>query len=390
MRYELRTDNQLVLRDGKPFGEDGSFGGTGLSWVMPQTLAGMVRTSIGFGRGDNYFSEESSRKEILNVGIEKLSILVDINGLKTQLFPIPADILFFNSESNDKLKPVSLSFLSLQNNEGTDITNRDWLIPYCDFKGKPSKNIPFQLYKETLNKYIDGNFDSSEKSLWEMGIANPILTQRVHNGIDENSRVTKEGKLFSNKELYLSVKRDREIYPLSIQFDIFNITANERLSDVTYLGAERKTVAVRISDIPFPSFPTQTFSKKRFLKLILVTQGNFGGWCPDWLRPNLESDKIDFINIPGTQYKVRLRSACISGWEGVSGYDYTKKEKIAQKPFKKLVRTGSLYLIEIENPDESEKIAEYFWGTSLCGKDSQEHRDGYGLTIVACADNQVK
>ena len=45
LSYNITSEDSIILRDGKPFG-NGEFGGTSLNWPLPQTLSGMVRTSV--------------------------------------------------------------------------------------------------------------------------------------------------------------------------------------------------------------------------------------------------------------------------------------------------------------------------------------------------------
>lgn len=127
------------------------------------------------------------------------------------------------------------------------------------------------------------------------------------------------------------------------------------------------------------------FARKRFLKLILLTHGGFGGWCPEWLMPNLNAKSTEFVAIPGTDFKVRLRSACVNGWDGVSGWDYANGKP---KALTKLVRPGSVYLLEIQNPEQSGDVAKMLWGNSLC--DGQMKKDGFGLVAVGLAEDQAK
>lgn len=55
----------------------------------------------------------------------------------------------------------------------------------------------------------------------------------------------------------------------------------------------------------------------------------------------------------------------MNGWEGVSGWDFAKKQP---KSMKKLVRPGAVYLIEIKDVNQSSDIAKYLWGCNLFSK----------------------
>ena len=55
---------------------------------------------------------------------------------------------------------------------------------------------------------------------------------------------------------------------------------------------------------------------------------------------------------------------------------------------KKLVKPGSVYLMEVQDPAQTEAIAAHFWGSAL--GDEGETREGYGLVAVASAKNQIQ
>ena len=404
MRFQIQTDQPLIFRDGKPFGEDTSFGGSAYDWVMPQTLAGMVRTAVGFSKGDDYFNSEQNRNAILEVGIEKILPTAMINNKMISLAPIPKDIIL--TENPEKLPESNghntltlnlLKFGSLPKGSGTDIPNPDWLIPSLDIKDKPAKKTPFRLKWDFFEHYQNCDLkDKKNYLLTEMGIDSPFSQFRLHNGINRETGTTGDGRLFSNRELYLwAVDGENEVgskirVPLQISFEISGSIEAEKIDKTLYLGGDRKTVQFKATDQGFPEIPSD-FSGKKFLKLILLTHGSFGGWCPDWLKPDLNANSIDYVKIPGTSHSIRLRSACVNGWDGISGWDYSKKRKGASKgepkPMKKLVPPGSVYLIELENQDESNTIAHYFQGAAL--GDIKEIREGFGLIAVGLADNQI-
>ncbi|MDG5816170.1 type III-B CRISPR module-associated Cmr3 family protein [Chitinispirillales bacterium ANBcel5] len=385
MRYTIQTEDQLILRDGKPFGDEGLFGGTSCSWVMPQTLAGMVRTAIGFAQDPNYFLSEDNKKNILEVGIEKILDSALIGEKHIPLAPIPSDMILTQNEQNDMLTANIMDFAPVPNGCGTDIKNPDWLLPTIDTIGKPSKNLPFRLKWDFFKQYLNGEVKSSSEHMFtSIGIGSPITETRVHNSIDEHTLLTEDGRLFSNKGLYLYAQDGVNVkVPLSISYEITGLKRSVNHEGNFHLGGERKTVWVTKSDDSFPVYES-SFYKQKFLKLVLMSYGSFGGWCPQWLMPDLSAGSINYVVIPGTNIKVRLRSACVSGWEGISGWDYAIKKP---KPMKKLVKPGSVYLIEVFDEKDSQAVADYFWGSAL--GESSETREGFGLVVVASAKNQI-
>ncbi|MCQ2103255.1 MAG: type III-B CRISPR module-associated protein Cmr3 [Fibrobacter sp.] len=387
MRYSVQTRDQLVLRDGKPFGEEKNFGGSSYGWVMPHTLAGMVRTTIGFAKGGrDYFMSEESIQKSWDIEIGKIMYSVTDGDRREFLVPPPADVMF--TKSGDKICVNQLNWSSVPENCGTDIANADWLVSTLESSEKPAKNAPARWNWSSFAQYVSGHLnEGSVFAADDIGIANPIMDVRIHNGINPSTRTTEDGRLFANKQLYMASRRaDGKVLPLEISFE-----ASEAVPlGEAFLGGERKTVSVGESGIPFPAMP-DIFDNQKFIKLALLTHGKFGGWCPEWLRPNLDAASIDFVTIPGTEFKVRLRSACVNGWDGVSGWDYASRRKGGNgmpKAMAKLVRPGSIYLLELQDPTQSKAVAEYFWGNSICS--GQEKKDGFGLVAVALAQNQVK
>ena len=390
MRYKLITEELLILRDGHPFGENGIFGGNSLNWPFPQTIAGMVRTAAGFSYDPSYFSNENPTyenniKKILNIGISKLLTMSNINCQWLSLMPAPADLILTQQSDKTELTVNPLIYKNIDKDTGTDIANRQWLIPFVHINDKQAKETPFLFHWNFYDRYLQGEIKSEETLLFkDIGINPPINEIRMHNAIDPKTFTTEESKLFSNAGFYLKTKHDDKIIDLAIFFDVTNAEHDAtpvNISGDACLGGERKRVILSETDLLFPECPDY-FNKQNFLKVILTSHGDFGGWCPDWLKPDLGADRIKWVKIPDTDFEIRLRSSCVNGWDAVSGWDYKTKQP---KATKKLVRPGSVYIIEIHNPDESDKIAKIFWGGNLNMDNKASVYNGYSQCIVGNA-----
>jgi len=385
MRISLTTEDQLILRDGRPFGDAGSFGGNSLNWPQPQTIAGMVRTMIGFNRDENYFQDGSNIEKIKDLKISKIMPYLDNKDNKKWLVPLPADLICIGNEQ--ELIPHQLSWGNAPEGAGTDINNPDWLYPFLDSKEKPSKIQPFMIHWDIFDKYIRNKKIDAAK-LTSLGIKDLPVEERIHNGIDDATYGTVEGKLFMNHGIYLkNIDKEDEktkISDIAISLEIDGLESNDSIDNFAYLGGERKVVNISKKVDPYPECPN-IFTEQNFLRLILITPGDFGSWCPDWLMPNLETDSISWVQIPQTEYKIRLKSASLSGWEGVSGWDYQKHKP---KATKKVVKAGAVYLIELQDPTQSQKIAEALWGSHLNNKNLETTQDGYGQILIGLATIQ--
>lgn len=377
-RINIKPDEQLILRDGRPFGGSGNFGGTSYDWPQPQTIAGMIRTAIGYSRDPGYFKEQKNIEAVKQISISKLIPATSQSEENPWLAPLPADLVFTGTA--EKLAAHTLSYGPLPAGAGSDIQNPDWLYPKLETREKPAKERPFMLHWEILLHYLQ-NKPLSAAPLEQFGIKPLPVSERIHNGLTEDTLTTEEGKLFMNRGIYPVFKTlSGTLQPIHISCAINGLAETEQLPESAHLGGERKTVTLQKNGTAYPEFPGQNFNNN-FLKLFLLTPGDFGDWCPAWLKPDLSADKIAWVTVPGTGLKVRLRSASISGWDGISGWDYPTKKP---KAMRKLVKPGAVYLIETE-PGKTAETARELWGRSLC-RDSNAAADGYGEAVIAAAE----
>jgi len=403
MRYQVESEDLLIFGDGRPFGETATFDGFSLTWPNPQTMTGMMRSVMGHDQSEDFFDAKNSKhkaniEKIMTLGVTRiLPMHRNVSSMDSwlPLLPFPADILL---TQDDDCKDAGLTvhqakFGPIKAQQGTDILNKDWLYSFIESKNKPARNMPFFCHATFFEQYLKGELNEEVPYPFEqIGIASPISDTRFHNALDENTLTTKQGKLFCDTGFYLKAPTKpnlpggmaSHLCDLSIHFDI-NMTElidKENMAELTsnraYLGGERKQVWLNKSQSDF--FPIlDIFDQKSCLKVILTTQGDFGGWCPDWLMPDLTKRDIAFVNIPNTQYKVRLRTANIKGWDAISGWNYVTKRP---KATRKLVKAGTVYLLEIQNPDESSEIAAHLWGNTLCAPDSATAKNGYGQCVI--------
>lgn len=393
MKTIVTSQDLLILRDGRPFGADQNFGGTGYNWPMPQTIAGMVRTVTGNGVCDDFFTGPDSEiniNRILSMALKKILPYAKQEGRHWEpVFPIPADWFFFDTE--DKISVKKLTYEALNENEGTDIQNRDWLVGFLSEKAKPSVNIPLWLFQDAFLHYVRGESFDTPVNNYDMGLKGPVTETRIHNGIESQSLTARDGKLFSNYGIYMhSIPDDspeRKSYTLGVGFSVQGTSEFCSIPEGdAFLGGERHVVTIKNTNLPYPNMPS-CFNNKKYLKIILLTHGDFGDWCPRWLMPALNADKIDWVDYPGTDIKLRLRSAVVRGWDSVSGWDCKKKKP---KAMKKLLRPGTVFLIELLDPTRSEKLASLLWGNALVGGSIQSEYDGYNHVMTALVKPDVK
>lgn len=395
-RYVLTSEDMLVLRDGRPFGDAGVFGGTALDWPLPQTIAGMCRTALGFQRDANFFADPDRTREVLSIGLGQLLPHGMSDSGPEFLLPTPADMIFSDEEHK---RAHLLRFSQLRDGEGSDVAHADWLYPMLDMKEKPARAPKF-LRQQLALQYLDAKIPENGQLMDEADVVTtPVMDTRIHTAIDPGSRSVREGQLFAESSMYLVAETDdgrrsqnRFRLPdtgatcagshlrLSIGFGLTGLKDDETPPRSMYCGGERRRVDVVSSDVCTYPAPGDGLENLRFLKLLLTTHGDFGGWAPEWLVPEGKVGACDWVTEPLSGVRLCLRSAVLSGWDGVSGWDYAVKKP---KAFRKLVRPGSLYLVELENPADSALLVEKLWGRSLCEEQSQQDHDGYGQVIIA-------
>ena len=175
-------------------------------------------------------------------------------------------------------------------------------------------------------------------------------------------------------------------YEIGIGVDV---DTSEDIPSTAYLGGERKVVICKTCNKSLlPRYQDYDILGRQYYKLVMLTPGAFGGWCPDWLMPKDAKDN-NFKEIPGSNgVKIRLLSAFVNSYKTVSGWDYKKP---GPKASVRLVPEGSVYVIELaEHLEKSEDFLRFMWGRSLCldenGKLTQDGKNGYGNCLVAACD----
>gem|GEM_PF-1168020 len=385
----------IILRDGRPFGEIGTFGGGGLDWPLPQTLAGMCRTMIGYGRSEDFFNQTSGEyiEMLKNVSLQRiLPGLVTDDGY-SPLLPVPADLQFY---LNDNPYVYPMEFQPLRTGEQTDINSTEWLYPFTIdvIKRQEPDRPPIFLSSTLANQYINGEIPIDGKALIATEAAgyDVLHETRIHSSIDPESRSVIDGQLYSENGIYLKAvgvpchpDKGRlygtdSAYDLHIDFDLAGVNVSEKIPQCAYLGGEKRRVEVNIAEShAFFNKPVKD-KGQRFVKLVLATHGDFETWVPGWLLNTGAVEDAAWVREPKSGVEIKLRSAVIAGWDPCSGWDYEIREP---KPFRKLVKPGSVYLVELRNPEESSKLIGALHGESICSEGSQGEKDGYGQVIVA-------
>jgi CRISPR-associated protein Cmr3 len=391
MNIVIHTPEPLVFRDGRPFGEVGSVYGGVLRWPTPTTIAGMARTRIGRNRDPLFFDGSDTHRLKQHIEeILKIKLSWTLPAWKTRhgrewelLFPRPADAVLVPPEND--LTKLCIHRCAHAKSDGTwdhDLPWRNWRVQVSPVSGKPVTGPEFWKQSHFFS-WLSGNVFTNPLTPEELGFSIPPVVERMHTAIDPATWTAKEGQLFASLGIVLETQdaSGKVSGTLGIAAGISGTFDTDRITGVVFLGGERRTAFVDSLPTFFPDFPSW-FKGKKQLRLILVTPGDFGGWAPSWLIPAENEKETSWRKVPGTEFRIRLISATIPPWQAVSGWDYKTK---GPKAMRKLVPAGSVYLVELEQPEESEQVAKTFWGKSL--SDGLEHPDGFGCVLVGNLDS---
>lgn len=390
----IQMPEGVVLRDGKPFGEEGIVNGGFHDLPLPQTVAGAVRSAVGKNRSPQFFVDPANAERIMRLEVTQQRFVRCKEDQWESLWPVPADLFF--TDHGDDTAPVAAhlpEYVPISAGCGIDLEWKNWLIPRYATRQKPSKDGPFMLTDKAIRSYLEG-----DPSL--AGIQRPLMDESMHVGISAESGTSDDGKLFATKTNCMKAhdwrmpKRANEsggedhtsantcveqpADELALCVCVRGLDGDEAMPENGYLGGERHRA---FFSTDCPTFPLAPELRDRSLfKLVLVTPGCFGDWVPDWLL----GQRNGWSNLPGTKIELRLRSAVVSRYQNVSGWDYkVKKPKATQR----LVPAGSVYLVELRNPDQAADFQEALWGKSICltaeGKLNQAGKDGYGTCLLA-------
>jgi CRISPR-associated protein Cmr3 len=390
--YAIHTGETLVFRDGRPFGDAGNVDGGMINWPRPSTVAGMLRTRIGTSRSSHYFdrSDPNWQKNIDAVKSLCFSRVLPIwrpireDGWQ-YLFPAPADaVIGLAQDGTNRISVHGYDYQPTDSTFGTDITWSNWRIPITASMEKPPSRRPAFWTQAYFVSWLRQTGFPAPVSPAELGFDHPIVERRLHTAINPDTFSAAQSQLFASYGIRMETSDPTsQILKPHGRFGIAAAVANSEAGDdptgICFLGADRHTAWVDSLDAAFPACP-EWFTNCQFLRIILITPGDFGQWVPDWLCPDIGMEETPWCRVPGCEdIEVRLVSAVLGRWEALSGWDYAKR---GPKATRKLVPAGSVYLIEVKNPKMSQQLACHLWGNSLCPGSSN---DGFGCVCVGTA-----
>ena len=405
----------LVFRDGRPFGAEGNLTGGRISWPLPSTVAGMIRSRIGlsrntrepgyFGRGDP-IKRSKNIWRLLDLHITGLLPIhrrlgEDRWSVENLLFPAPADAAIFPEMvgSGSLLSIRRFSCKHLAPDEGCADIWANWMLPHMTGARKPARRPPAFWNMDRFLAWLREE-DLGSLSSQELGVAGATLETRVHNSINPDTLTVLNGALFDSPGIRLAVRFTDVAMPDELGLVVFlnGLEDDDDATGSVHFGGERRIALNETFEGAFPSIDAikETLTDRRFIRLVLVTPGSFGCWVPSWLLPEpcLRNGLTPWMVVPKTAARVRLCSAFVPGWSPLSGWNYDTRSR---KAMRKVVPAGSVYVLEVEKREESFAIASALWGKSICDPQVLDRsepppatlppdHDGFGVVVVGCAD----
>ncbi|PIE66300.1 MAG: hypothetical protein CSA26_01265 [Desulfobacterales bacterium] len=380
--YIIFSSEALVFRDGRPFGDNAQLHGGLLRWPHPGTVLGMFRSHIGFARGDDYFTCKNNKEnieKIKNIGLQRMIPMWQEEGSKAWklLFPAPADVMItLDKQNKKKLVLNPLSYNTLKKGEGVNLPWKNWLLPFSNIKEKPVKEPPTLWHEEQFLSWLEKG-EKQSLPAEELGLFWPDEEYRLHTAVDNKARTVLDGQLFSSRGIRLEAKTEKDcLGRYGIGVDLEGLEVNDNPEGTYFLGGDRKIAHIKRLATRFPPLPSWTKDSARYLRLVLITPGNFGDWAPSWLIPNREEPLINWKTFPGSTLQLRLVSAIIQRWQPVSGWDMENRKP---KATTRLVPAGSIYIVELKEPKKAPELAERLWGNTLA---ITSKADGYGCVCI--------
>lgn len=354
----------LIFRDGKPFTAVPGERAKSIPFPFPATVAGAVRTRK--GTNANGIFDRTKIKSLLEDVSIRGPFLVELEADKKVqwYFPAPADALQMSETEIHSLAPIEFD------NGTSDLESGLKLIGAKNsINEKPMQKPPLYWNWESLQAWLlnpDVQLSLSEAT------RGPQSETRTHVSIDKGSQTAESGALFQTSGFEF-LKKSKKLSEAT-QFALA-IETEETLDDgVDTLGGERRVVYWENSTTSLPKIDDvkddkenlkQKIEKDKHCRLMLVTPAFFeNGYLPEHLKET---------------YNFEIVAVALPRYQTISGWDY---EKVAPKATRRLVPAGSVYFIRFNDQDKIEKFINDTWLHSICKKDSQDHRDGFGIALL--------
>lgn len=372
--YIIEPLDPIIVRDGKPFNNNGALRASSMVFPMPSTTTGALRTRIGLVNKKKFDSEYV--KYLKSISVQG-SLLVSLNesGEINFFCPAPADVVIFDDQSTEKemvvLKPLvplkipdSVSFNKIRES-GMNIVG----FSGNDASKKPSKRAPVFWGWDIYCSWLESteNVSSRPVPIENIGIGRLNESLRTHVKIDYKTKAAENSQLFETKGLEF-IRNDKKKLALILFAD-----SETNLDGFSGFGGERRIVRWISAESEKPKCPDEIIDrvkKTKACRLILLTPAFFDNGfvpCPDKLGQSILT-----ISVCGACVK---RASVVSGWD---------METRKPKPTRRLAPFGSVYFLkfgEKSTDDQIESWISRIWFNCISDNE-QDRTDGFGLAVI--------
>ena len=353
----LEPHDPLIFRDGRSFGPDSGNRMKAHKWVSAQSLAGALRSFLGYRSGG--FAEENLKQ------LKEVSITGPLPYFEERLFfPSPADLVW--EEFGQEKKYHRLLPQNIGDKQGCNLPDAHLFPvmiqnpPNNDFK--PSKDVPAWWSLDTMASWLIGDdvFKDELDDKKNRFLKALELEDRVHVKIDGCSGTAEESMLFTTCGACFAHKTESgglEPVKIAVNYQTESEAFAKILQncdELSVVGGERRLAHWNrvADDAPInrmwecpESVATALNSLKEGdgVRMLLATPAYFSkGWLPNWLDSNL-------CGFPERDSGLSLRLVGIScgRCEYMSGWSY-EKSTFGPKESRRVVPAGSVYFFVLD------------------------------------------
>lgn len=377
----IRPQDSLIVRDGRPFSNDGGARANSLPFVTPSMVAGAIRQRIG-SDVDGVFNHPNLsqlKKEAI-----KGPLLIELQQTGSPQFwvTMPADALLMDDIKLEPLVPLQ-KYAKKTNLPSGDLCPVGLRHPDRR-KASSRAYIRWDAFEQWLQNPVNTPIDIDSQTMRDLP-----TDLRVHVSVDKLTRTVgeDEGKLFSTKGIEFRA-RTRTYKPYApvlsniSQFAVAVYSGSEQVGvppAVMTMGGERRIVHWQHSDQSLPAMPKDilaSIKKTKSCRIVLLTPALFKqGWIPHTLLQTKHGVTPTLVaaSVP--------RAVVLSGWDMV-GTGTQKQPQPHPKPSQRYVPSGSVYFLKLEGTEDGIDA----WANSVWmhnGSDSDDAcNDGFGLAVL--------
>lgn len=384
----IEPHDPIIARDGRPFGPNPGARASSLPFPHPSTLIGAMRAAVGSDETGSF--DKSRISELLNYA-QRGPLLAEYSdaGDLGCMAPAPADALLLQLRGDDKrANRRRLVPLALAAGAQCGWPPGSALQPVGPRHPSPEKPLSkpprfwhWRSFEQwLLSPGVEGDDIVEIETLGHQGATHEA---RMHVRIDALRQSAEEGMLFQTSGLeFTRVKSAGEpSMRLTEATRLVLVCATDAplQAGVASLGGERRLVRWFQADGDLPTCPPSLHAQivtEGHCRLLLLTPAYFtGGFLPDWL----------LAAVPGV--KVQVIAAALGRFQGLSGWDYDRKQA---KAARKLAPAGAVYFLKLDGTSEARaQFVDAVW--MHCVSDDQQSRlDGFGLAALGVWDGQLQ